>query len=145
MGYFASDLDGTLADYSAGWQGPDHIGAPVPKMVDRIKRLLSKRQQVRIFTARVFPIGIEREYVSMTDGEYQKRMQEAYISRSAIHNWCLEHFGGVLPVQCWKDFHTIRIFDDRAAQVYENTGELVESRLKKAEAKLAQFGIVYEN
>jgi len=31
------DLDGTLAVYD-GWRGPEHIGPPVPAMVERVKR-----------------------------------------------------------------------------------------------------------
>jgi len=30
------DLDGTLAHYD-GWKGPTHIGAPIHKMVQRVR------------------------------------------------------------------------------------------------------------
>lgn len=35
-GWYAVDLDGTLAHYD-GWRGEDHIGDPIPPMVERIK------------------------------------------------------------------------------------------------------------
>lgn len=51
MGYIGVDLDGTLAEYH-GW-GDDSIGAPVPKMLARVKKWLAEGQEVRIVTARV--------------------------------------------------------------------------------------------
>ena len=51
-GWIGVDLDGTLAEYD-GWVGPQHIGKPVPLMVDRVKRMLDYGEDVRIFTARV--------------------------------------------------------------------------------------------
>jgi len=45
------DLDGTLAhDY--GWRGASHIGSPIKRMVDRVRRWHNAGKCVKIFTAR---------------------------------------------------------------------------------------------
>ena len=36
-GWIGVDLDGTLAEYH-GWQGIEHIGEPIPKMMARVRR-----------------------------------------------------------------------------------------------------------
>jgi hypothetical protein len=45
------DLDGTLADYSEGWQGLEHIGDPIPGSKDFLTEL-SKFATVVIYTTR---------------------------------------------------------------------------------------------
>lgn len=93
------DLDGTLAHYD-GWKGPEHIGAPIPKMVERVKRWLSEGKEVCIFTARAcIPEQI-----------------------SFVEDWCEEHIGVCLPVTNIKDYGMIELWDDRAIQVWENEG-----------------------
>lgn len=104
------DLDGTLAHYD-GWKGADHIGDPIPTMVERVKGWLREGWRVKIMTARVWSDG------SMT------RNREAYIATKYIHNWCLENLGTVLEVTCQKDFEMISLWDDRAVRVVCNTGE----------------------
>jgi len=98
------DLDGTLAHYDH-WRGTDHIGAPVPVMLARVKQWLIDGRDVRIFTARVGP-GCDAE-----------------VARAVIELWCLEHIGQVLPVTHEKDFGMVELWDDRAVQVIPNTGE----------------------
>ncbi len=105
-GWIAVDLDGTLAHYE-GWQGEDHIGAPIPVMVERVKRWLAEGYEVRIFTARMF-----RE----SSRESRERLIKA---------WTLEHIGVELQPTCIKDFDMIELWDDRAVQVVPNTGELL--------------------
>lgn len=100
-GWIGVDLDGTLAMYD-GWVGPAHIGAPVPVMVERVKRWLSEGREVKIFTARV---------THADESVYR-----------AVRNWCQEHIGQVLPVTNVKDFAMIELWDDRAVQVEPNTG-----------------------
>ena len=39
-GWVGVDLDGTLAQYD-GWKGVDHIGDPVPKMLERVRNWLA--------------------------------------------------------------------------------------------------------
>jgi hypothetical protein len=101
-GWIGVDLDGTLAKYG-GWQGEDHIGAPVPLMLERVKKWIADGQEVRIFTARV----------SMdVDGEIKK----------TIEAWCERYVGRVLPVTCHKDYSMIELWDDRCVAVEMNTG-----------------------
>lgn len=45
------DLDGVLANYSKGWQGPDKIGEPLEGAVEFTRRL-GKFARVVIFTTR---------------------------------------------------------------------------------------------
>lgn len=101
-GWIGVDLDGTLAYYEH-WISVDHIGAPVPVMVARVKRWLAEGRVVKIFTARVY--GNQRD--------------EAL---GPIQTWCQEHIGQVLEVTCTKDYGMIELWDDRAVQVVPNTG-----------------------
>jgi len=109
---FLVDLDGTLAEYDT-WKGPGHIGKPVPKMVDRVKRWIKEGRDVRIFTARV------------SGGHDEWDRSELDFTIHKIEEWCLKHLGTVLPITCCKDLNTIMIFDDRCRQVTQNTGEVV--------------------
>ncbi len=104
------DLDGTLAHYD-GWKGADHIGEPIPAMVERVTKWLERGQQVRIFTARVF-----------TDGTPQRNAEAEY-AMEIIARWCFEHIGMVLPVTCVKDYAMLELWDDRAVRVVANAGE----------------------
>lgn len=104
-GYIAFDLDGTLAEYG-GWQGPEHIGAPVPKMIERWKQHRAEGHECRIVTARVSG-------------------PEKFAVRYAIRQWCREHLGEEPVVQCEKDYGMVILYDDRARQVIPNTGIVV--------------------
>lgn len=95
------DLDGTLAEYH-GWPGRK-IGAPVPAMVERVKRWLAEGVHVRIMTARV----------AFNDPDNHREVIEA---------WCQEHLGTVLPVTNEKDFGMRELWDDRAIRVQANDG-----------------------
>lgn len=105
-GWIGVDLDGTLAHYD-GWKGATHIGAPVPNMVDRVKRWIAYGHTVKIFTARV----------STQDPE------ELAAIVGAILAWSQEHIGHKLDITCVKDFGMIELWDDRAVQVRPNTGD----------------------
>lgn len=105
-GWCGFDLDGTLAEYN-GWQGIEHIGAPVQAMLERVKEKLARGEDVRIFTARV----------AGPDGEKARRYIDA---------WCLEHLGRTLPVTNVKDQQMSELWDDRAVQVEANTGKRVD-------------------
>ena len=105
-GWIGVDLDGTLAHYD-GWRGEAHIGAPIPAMVERVRRWLAQGREVRIFTARV-------SHPDQVDAAVE-----------AIEAWCLEHIGVVLPITNAKDYEMIELWDDRAVQVVMNTGEPV--------------------
>ena len=105
QGWIGVDLDGTLAEYTE-WKGPEHIGKPIKKMLDRVKKWIEDGQEVRIMTARA------AEDV------------EGYII--PIEDW-LEKYGiGGLDITHKKDFEMIELWDDRAVQVKPNTGERVD-------------------
>jgi hypothetical protein len=105
-GWIGVDLDATLAVYS-GMNDITDIGSPVPLMVDRVKGWLERGREVRIMTARVSSV------VGRNDADRARR---------AIEAWCLEALGRVLPITSEKDFHMIELWDDRAVQVFPNTG-----------------------
>ena len=105
-GWIGVDLDGTLALYD-GWKGPEHIGPPVPRMQERVKRWLAEGEEVRIVTARV------------------SVPEQAAVVRPIIMQWCVKHIGAPLEVTCSKDYGMVALYDDRCVQVVMNTGELV--------------------
>lgn len=107
-GWIAVDLDGTLAQYR-GWNGIDHIGPPVPAMVNRVKDWLDQGIEVRIFTARV------------------SRRADRHIAVKAIGNWCEQQGLPRLPVTNVKDFGMIELWDDRAVRVQTNRGERADA------------------
>ena len=100
------DLDGTLAEYDE-YVNHTHIGAPIEKMVNRVKRFLDDQIIVKIFTARA------------ADANPAKRIEII----EAIDKWCIEVFGQTLPITCVKDYGCVRFYDDRAIQIIKNTGE----------------------
>lgn len=104
------DLDGTLAHYE-GWVNGGEIGAPVPRMVARVKAWLKAGTDVRIFTARVAP------------GHQTAAQIDAEVKR--ISAWCVEHLGQTLPITATKDFGMVTLYDDRAVQVMTNSGVTV--------------------
>lgn len=108
MGWIGVDLDGTLAQYDK-FRGAHHIGAPIPRMVKRVKKWLADGKDVRIFTARVG-----------ADTPYERKR-----ARLFINEWCREHIGQVLPVTNRKDLEMEELYDDRCFQVEKNTGRIV--------------------
>lgn len=107
-GWIGVDLDGTLAHYDV-WEGIEHIGAPIPAMVARVKKWLEAGIEVRIFTARV------------TKGKDDRDVKQA---RCVIEAWCEIHIGCKLKVTNVKDYGLIELWDDRAVRVAFNTGEI---------------------
>jgi len=81
----------------------DNIGAPIPKMVDRVKSWLKEGKDVRIFTARA----------SHPDSG----------TIPAIHKWCQKHIGRILLVTDRKDQFMTALYDDRAYHVEHDTGD----------------------
>lgn len=110
------DLDGTLAYYD-GWKGPESIGDPIPRMVERVVRWIAEGKDVRIMTARVAP-----------------GKAGADASRAAIEEWLERHIYPSCPI--WfnepqqiripitheKDYCMVELWDDRCVQVIPNTG-----------------------
>ncbi len=118
MGWIGVDLDGTLAMYD-GWKN-GAIGAPVPAMVERVKKWLSEGKDVRIFTARACILDlVSPESLQSADREFAAQQVEL------IQKWCEKHIGQRLPVTAVKDFMMVELWDDRCVQVRINTGEPV--------------------
>lgn len=106
--YVGFDLDGTLAK-SIKWQGPTVIGEPIPEMVAKAKAFLHHGIEVRIITARLGFPG-----------------KEAEAARRAIVKWTQENIGRPLKVQAHKTPGLVKLYDDKAVGVEENTGQTVE-------------------
>lgn len=99
------DLDGTLA-VKGEWKGIEHIGEPIPAMVKCLQNHLADGDKVKIFTARVAG-------------------DDADAARGHIEAYCLKHIGQVLEITNEKDPGMIKLYDDLAVQVVENTGVIV--------------------
>jgi len=129
-GWIGVDLDRTLAKYDK-WRGSEHIGEPIPLMLNRVKEWLNEGRNVKIFTARVSSNNPERIY-------------SLYI----INKWCEKHIGQVLEVTSEKDYGMIELYDDRCKQIIPNTGVLIEEYLQnkiyKLENELADKVRFYE-
>jgi len=93
------DLDGTLAhDY--GWKGAHHIGSPIKRMVDRVRRWHNAGKRVKIFTARA----------SKPD------------CIAPIKAWLKKHRLPDLEITCTKDPGMTQLWDDRAVPMRRNRG-----------------------
>lgn len=123
-GWIGVDLDGTLAYYDR-WRGPDHIGPPIPPMLQRVRRWVQEGKDVRIFTARV-----SGGLAPHTTGEQQA-------VRDVIDEWSLAHVGKILPVTNEKDYAMVELWDDRAIQVIPNTGQTIADELESVRSALA--------
>jgi hypothetical protein len=108
-GWIGVDLDGTLAFYDH-WRGANHIGEPIPAMVERVTKWLSEGKTVKIFTARMHGHG-----APLIGGGTEDVV-------TPIQEWCLKHIGMVLPITNVKDFGMIELWDDRCVQVVMNQG-----------------------
>ena len=116
-GWIGVDLDGTLAEYE-GWKGADHIGKPIPLMVERVKQWIAEGKEVKIFTARVSSNNPIRQE-----------------SENNITKWCKEYIGRVLPITAEKDYGMIELWDDRCIQVVPNLGIAVQDLLSRRLSK----------
>ncbi len=104
-GWIGVDLDGTLAEYN-GWRGMEHVGKPIPLMMDRVRNWLDQGITVKIFTARA---GIPE--------------QVPYIKK-----WLKDNGLPELDITNVKDFAMIELWDDRCIQVEINTGKIICSK-----------------
>lgn len=116
-GWIGVDLDGTLAYYDH-WRGPDHIGEPIPKMLERVRQWVQEGKEVRIFTARI------------TGGLEAAGAAEQALILQVIRDWSLTHIGTILQVTCRKDYAMVELWDDRAVQVIPNTGRTIADELE---------------
>lgn len=106
-GWIGFDLDGTLAHYDK-WRGVEHIGEPVLATAEKLRALLERDIECRIFTARV-------------SGEEEL----AEVARQHVQDWTEKHFGRRLPVTNKKDFSMWALYDDRCVAVEINTGRVL--------------------
>lgn len=108
-GWVGFDLDGTVAQYTEfkGWQ---HIGDPVPGMINFIKKLRASGIQCKIFTARCS--AESRAIDGLTFEQVEK----------VIQDWTEKYIGERLPVTSEKGCSMICFFDDSAVQINKNTG-----------------------
>jgi hypothetical protein len=98
-GWIGTDLDGTLAYYE-GWQGPGHIGPPIPEMEARVRKWMEEGWEIRIVTARA------------ADPDQIPQIEE----------WLKAHNFPPFKVTNEKDYGMIQLWDDRCVQVVPNTG-----------------------
>lgn len=103
--YILVDFDRTLAHYEDHDTHGSVLGAPVPAMLERVKRWLEDGVEVRIFTARAADTNPAR------DEDIRN-----------IDLWCRTHLGGSLKITNAKDFGAMAIWDDLACAVEPNTG-----------------------
>lgn len=111
------DFDGTLAHYD-GWKGEDHLGEPVPAMLERVKDWLARGKIIKIVTARVSATGRKNDVGGVDSEEFADKQ------RRIIGDWCEKHLGQRLEVTASKDFLMLELWDDRAITVEFNTGKL---------------------
>jgi len=119
-GWIAVDLDGTLAHYE-GWVSIEHIGEPIPAMVERVKKWLKRGETVKIFTARMHGHG---QPIFLPGGG-----AIAADVVTPIETWCEKHLGQRLPITNIKDFGMVELWDDRCVQVVPNTGRTIQEAL----------------
>jgi len=106
-GWIGVDLDGTLAyDDNAG---PNHIGEPIPQMMERVKRWISQGIEVKIFTARC---SVPEQL-------------------APVQAWLDKHGIGFLKITNIKDYGMLELWDDRAVQIIKNTGEPLINLISK--------------
>lgn len=118
-GWIGVDLDGTLAHYDH-WVSHTHIGAPIPEMVERVKRWLAEGYTVRVFTARM--------------SEPNARMRAEVLTE--IYLWTEQHIGTRLEATCMKDYAMLELWDDRAVTVEMNTGRALAWSLRGLDADM---------
>jgi 16S rRNA C967 or C1407 C5-methylase (RsmB/RsmF family) len=111
------DLDRTLAHFDV-WEGPTHIGEPIPEMLKKVKTWLANGDKITIFTARISP---DSRYTKLADVE---------AATKAVKKWCVKHLGQELGVTCQKTMFDV-LLDDRAEHIDANTGMTREERLAK--------------
>ena len=118
-GWFGVDVDATVAEYTK-WRPDGSIGEPVERAVKYVKdRWLRKGKKVKMMTARVNPAGHAPEVIEQ---------QHAF-----IYDWTGQVFGQHIEATYKKDLHMVAQLDDRAIQIYPNTGETLEERIQRLE------------
>ncbi len=99
------DLDGTLAYYDDR-SSSKKIGIAVPEMLTLVKKMIYNGIRIKIFTARA------------TDPE----------QLPIIRKWLKTNNLPELEITNIKDYHMLRLYDDRCIQVEKNTGRLITGK-----------------
>jgi len=107
-GWIGIDLDGTLAFHDK-WVGQDHIGEPIPLMLERVKQMIKEGYTVKILTARA---AVEEQI-------------------PPVKEWIKKHGLGDLEVTCSKDHKLMALYDDKAIQVIKNIGVTLQEVFEK--------------
>ena len=108
-GWVGFDLDGTIAQYT-GYKGWQHIGEPIPSMINFIKKLRSMGIPCKILTSRA---AAESRAV---DGLTFEQVEQV------VQDWTEKYIGERLPVVSEKGCSMIVLFDDSVVQINKNTG-----------------------
>lgn len=137
-GHILVDMDGTLFEYHT-WTKWNEFGPPIPLMVNRVLAWIAEEKDVRIFTARM-PLP-QDEMVEQTCYKTGEKFN-GVMMKKAIADHCEASFGHRLRSQCYKDYHTTEIWDDRAIGVVANLGiTLVDEAVAE---KVAREGKVFQ-
>lgn len=134
-GWIAVDLDGTLAEgliRSDDTFDPYEIGPPIKPMVERVKNWLKAGEDVRVFTARLTPHPND------------KQPRDIHKMIDAVHAWCLDHIGSLLPVTNVKDNQMKQLWDDRAISVEHNTGRVLGPEIPFGPTKRTTASVLRE-
>lgn len=102
-GWIGVDFDGTLVEHNFG----EDFGAPISRMVDRVRLLIGWNVEVRIFTARCNSMNPQFSY---------------FISN--IGTWMKDNLGKEIEYTCAKDHELALILDDIAIPVQRNEGRI---------------------
>jgi hypothetical protein len=119
--WIAVDLDGTLAVWES-WVAWNHIGKPIPKMVERIRGWLREGKVIRIFTARV---AFDNDVCKVTGQPFTRSDMQKVIAE-----WTLRHIGTALESTAIKDFACQEIWDDKAIGMVPNTGDTLTDEME---------------
>lgn len=157
QGWYGFGLDGTLAVYDER-EGIDHIGKPVKRMVDLMKRMHEEGKVVKILTARVAPRSnvetklnpylTDKAVYDVVGRENEEKYADVYrkadwTAYEFIVDWCLKNLGFLPEITHEKDHLMIALYDDRVKQVVPDKGLLVEDLYH--EAVMSVEPIVTEN
>lgn len=109
QGWIGFGLDGVIAEYDI-WHGGEHIGAPIPPMIDTMKSYIQQGIPVKIVTPRVSSKIPEETKLKIV---------------RAINDWCLLHIGQTIELTAETDLLMLLLYYDRAFQIETNTGRII--------------------
>lgn len=122
-------FDRVLVQYEH-WRGGQHIGEPIPEMVELVRGLLQNGVDVRIVTSRIHPLvhvsgSSPGNFATVQAVTPDASCKEATENAARIRQWCMEVFGQTLPITTQINPSMRTFYSDKAIQVESNTGVLV--------------------